>query len=196
MAYIKIDTSEALAQLGGSEKLYKTLVNGFYDKYQHVDQEIESLIKDGNLEDARRLAHSIKGLSGNLGAKVLREKAMNLEYAIRDESGEMLTNLDLFADELSDVISEVRHMLSNKYNDLAKPEITVTYGEDEFITASYELLSALETYRYSEVKIALEKFSQTKVLLRYQNEAKMVVHHVENYDYDQAIELLKDMVNR
>ncbi len=196
MTYNKIDISEALAQLGGSEKLYKTLVNGFYDKYQSVDKEIESLINNHDMEDARRLAHSIKGLSGNLGAKGLREKALDLECAIRDESGHMLNALDAFSDELELVISEVRHLLSTKYNEIAKPEVTKTYGEDEFIKSCYDLLSALETYRYSEVKAALDKFAQVKVLLKYQNEASVIKSHVDNYDYDLAIELLKDLVNR
>lgn len=196
MTYLKIDISEALDQLGGSEKLYKTLVNGFYDKYQNVDKDIELMLSNNEVEDARRLAHSIKGLSGNLGAKVFREKAMDLEYAIRDASEDVTMCLEAFSQELVGVISEVRHILANRYNDIAKPEVTIAYGEDVFIVSCYDLLAALETYKYSEVKNATEKFVATKVLLKYRHEAEKVLEHIENYDYDQAITTLRGLVNK
>jgi len=79
-----IDLDLALEQLGGSMKLYGTVAKGFWDRYRHVDEEIQKLIDEGSGEDARRMAHSIKGLCGNLGAPMLREKALNLELAARD----------------------------------------------------------------------------------------------------------------
>lgn len=85
MAYEMIDFNKALEQLDGSMKLYGIVLKGFKNRYAQVDEDIQKSIDQGDLEDARRLAHSIKGLCGNLGSTKCLEKALNLEMAIRDD---------------------------------------------------------------------------------------------------------------
>lgn len=194
MVYDRINIEEALDQLGGSDKLYKTLVSGFYKKYQSVDVSIEDLVDQNEMEDARRLAHSIKGLSGNLGARRLREKAMNLEYAIRDNTADIKVCITYFSDELKAVIIEVEDLLNTRYKDKVESEARIEPGEDGFIASCKELLSALETYKYSEVKVAFKQFNTIKVIRTYKNEVEEVRRYVEDYDYDLAINVLKRLI--
>lgn len=65
----ELAVGKALEQLGGSVKIYKTLINGFIDKYSNVASEIKSDLLNENFADAKRSAHSMKGLGGNLGAE-------------------------------------------------------------------------------------------------------------------------------
>lgn len=195
MTYNHIDIDLALKQLGESDKLYKTLLNGFYNTYQNVDKDIRGLLEQGQTKDARRLAHSIKGLSGNLGASIFREKAMKLEFAIRDNSEEIESCLTEFSGEFVDVIYEVRDILNRRYKDIGDKETSVSYGKDEFLRRSKELISALETYKYGEVKQAAELFTSTKMPIRYRNNIAEILKNIDSYDYDLAIELLKEMVN-
>jgi len=84
---MNIDLKLALLNLGGSAKLYRTLITGFFEKYSHIDNEIYELLIQRKLDDARRMAHSIKGLSGNLGVEELRRVALDLELDIKQYLG-------------------------------------------------------------------------------------------------------------
>lgn len=79
----EINVKEALKLLGGSMPLYRTLIQGFCDKYFSIDIVIHQALIEFRIEDARRLAHSMKGLSGNLGAEGLQKKAEAYEIAIK-----------------------------------------------------------------------------------------------------------------
>ena len=114
MAYETINLDLALEQLGGSIKLYGTVVKGFWEKYSHVDQMIQDLIDQGSMEEARRLAHSIKGLCGNLGATKLRERALELEMAIRDNL-DTVTPMKAFAQSLSLTKQDIKAILEAYY---------------------------------------------------------------------------------
>lgn len=103
----KMDMETALAHLGGSKVLYDTLICGFYNQYNHVDEDIKKLLETGNQEDARLLAHSIKGLSGNLGATELVEKSKILEAAIEMDIDTKASHLKDFSKALKEVLEEI-----------------------------------------------------------------------------------------
>lgn len=191
MTYKRIDIDEALAQLGGSEKLYKTLVMGFFERYQGVDVQIETLLSEDQLDEARRMAHSIKGLCGNLGTNQLRERAMALEYAIRDESEGIDECMEAFSLELEEVMIEVEELIKDRFSEHIAMNVEQVYGEGLFLEACGRLISALETYRYSDVKLAYGKLTEVMIPIKYKEVMEELVTHIEAYDYDLAIIVLK-----
>ncbi|PKM67218.1 MAG: hypothetical protein CVU95_07915 [Firmicutes bacterium HGW-Firmicutes-2] len=107
----KMDIEAALSHLGGSKPLFDTLISGFYNQYSHVDDDIKKLLVTGNQEDARLLAHSIKGLSGNLGATELVEKSKALEVAIESDLNTKASDLKAFSKALNEVLEEIVRLL-------------------------------------------------------------------------------------
>ncbi len=110
-----IDVEMALDHLGGSDRLYKSVVSGFHDRYSKADQQIETLLKEEDIEGARRLAHSLKGLSGNLGSLRLKKKALDLEMSIRDGRPDREACLRNFSQTLAEVIDEAEIILRERY---------------------------------------------------------------------------------
>ncbi len=74
------DTASALQRLAGNQKLYRTLLERFYNSYQAFGAEIQSQLADGKLEDAQRGAHTIKGLAGTIGHQGLMDAASHGKY--------------------------------------------------------------------------------------------------------------------
>ena len=73
----------ALERVGGDPEMLKLLIIGFGESFSGAGTEITNLIEAGELEEAYRLAHTVKGASGSLEATSLFQAARDLEYALR-----------------------------------------------------------------------------------------------------------------
>ncbi|MEI7848448.1 MAG: response regulator [Chloroflexota bacterium] len=81
-----IDMNAALARLGGNKELYKRLLLMFHAGHEHSGQAIRAALKSNEIELAHRLAHTLKGLAGTMGADELRAATKDLEIAIAEEN--------------------------------------------------------------------------------------------------------------
>jgi len=79
-----IEMNSALERLGGNKKLYKRLLLLFHSDHINKVQEIRSALQNSDLELAGRLAHTLKGVAGTIGADGLRAAARELEAAISE----------------------------------------------------------------------------------------------------------------
>jgi len=89
----KFDRQALMENLEGDEALFKELIDIFLDT---IPSEIESLKDALNKKDsvmARRYAHSIKGVAGNLKAKALSSIALNIEIAAKEDDTEKALSL-------------------------------------------------------------------------------------------------------
>ncbi|EHJ47667.1 Hpt sensor hybrid histidine kinase [Solidesulfovibrio carbinoliphilus subsp. oakridgensis] len=74
-----LDAATALARLGGNERLLLSVATEFSRDYKNSARILARHIEAGDLGEARRLAHTIKGVAGNIAADVLAEAARGLE---------------------------------------------------------------------------------------------------------------------
>jgi len=79
-----IDVASGLQRLRGNKRLYHDLLNQFVAKQESVGNRIAEALKQGDRNQAERLAHSLKGAAGNLGISSIFHSAGNLEKAIRE----------------------------------------------------------------------------------------------------------------
>lgn len=77
-----IDISEGLSRIGGNKKLYQKLLNDFAGNYKSFTANIRKAISDQKMEEARRLAHTLKGVSGNISAKEIFTLSEQVEKAL------------------------------------------------------------------------------------------------------------------
>lgn len=193
MKYKSIDHIQALNQLGGSEKLYKTIVTGFYDRYRRVDEVINDSLELGDKEEARRMTHSIKGLCGNLGAGELGKKARMLENAIVEDEQDVYQYLHAFSEELFLVVEDIRRILVERYEvneRSARPKDPVY---DRFMNDCNDLSSALASYRYSDINAALDHLMTKGVPEAHTVRLDQVARFIDVFEYDMAKGLLREV---
>ncbi len=80
----RIDTVGGLERIGGNKKLYLKLLVSFRDKYANAVDEFKAALDKGDVKTAERIAHTIKGVSGNIGAGALQNVSLDLEAAIKE----------------------------------------------------------------------------------------------------------------
>ncbi len=74
-----IDFDAGLQIVLGNDNLYRKLLTTFLDSYRDFPTAFSHALADDSLEDARRMAHSMKGVAANLGAMPLSDAAAALE---------------------------------------------------------------------------------------------------------------------
>jgi signal transduction histidine kinase/HPt (histidine-containing phosphotransfer) domain-containing protein/BarA-like signal transduction histidine kinase len=106
-----IDIEGALRRLSGNRKLFVSLLKGFYRDFRKATDEIRQALQGNDLEVAERMAHTVKGVAGNLSADELRGVAAVLEENIRNRNLDKIEDvLTLFEDKLKVVIQSIEGM--------------------------------------------------------------------------------------
>lgn len=78
-----IDQEQGLNKIGYKYSLYRKLLKQFYDDHQETTQNINHYIDKNDHHSAQILAHTLKGVSGNLGALELFNAAAHLEQSLK-----------------------------------------------------------------------------------------------------------------
>ena len=103
-----IDSITAIEHLCDSHELFKTVLSDLYTNYYDAGKRIEQYLKGNRSDDVnlgRILAHSIKGIAGNLSCHDLQISANNLESAIKENRvDDWGTCLEVFSQDLEKVI--------------------------------------------------------------------------------------------
>ena len=89
-----LDAPFGLQSVRGRLHSYCRLLGKFCGNHADDFASIRRELGNGNQNEARRLAHSLKGAAGTLGATVVRQTAADLEAAIRDQTGDIETLID------------------------------------------------------------------------------------------------------
>ncbi|MDD2729535.1 PAS domain S-box protein [Malikia sp.] len=79
-----LDARLGLGQVMGREALYREILTRFVASQRDQAEAIARALADGRRDEAQRLAHTLKGLTAQIGALPLREQAGRLEAALRD----------------------------------------------------------------------------------------------------------------
>ena len=80
-----VDINLGLQITRNNETLYSRLLIKFRESNQSFEQEINETLNSGDTEAAARLAHTLKGVAGNLGMTNLHGATQVLEKAFHDE---------------------------------------------------------------------------------------------------------------
>jgi HPt (histidine-containing phosphotransfer) domain-containing protein len=79
--------------VGGNPKLYRKLLVEFFQDHSDDVYAIRSALDQDDLETAQRIAHTIKGVSGSIGAAGLQRDAASLDSALKEEQQDLYPEL-------------------------------------------------------------------------------------------------------
>ncbi|MEI6385907.1 MAG: response regulator [Spirochaetota bacterium] len=80
---VTIDTREGLARVGGKTDFYIELLTRFAEDHREDGNRIAAALARGDAQMAELLAHSLKGVAGNIGATAIQKAAAGLEDILR-----------------------------------------------------------------------------------------------------------------
>jgi two-component system sensor histidine kinase/response regulator len=104
-----LDAADGLRRAGGDSGLYASLLRMFVEGHAGAADEIEASLRRGDDAVAERVAHSIKGVAGNIGAKAVQSAAGEVEKTIRTRAGR--PDIRLLRDELAAIVAALDSVL-------------------------------------------------------------------------------------
>jgi len=116
-----LDAKDGLARVAGNRKLYLKLLRQFAEAQGPSVEQISAALAQGDAALAERVAHTLKGVAGNLGAKPVQAAAGALEKLIRGRAAAAETE-----SALRRVAAAIDPLLARLKNSLPSPAPTTT----------------------------------------------------------------------
>ncbi len=185
-----LNVEEGLSHVSGNKKLYLNLLVKFRDGYGETVREIEEAIVNNDRELAVRLAHTVKGVAGNIGAKDVQQAAAVVESGIKNETGK-----DIDFEKLEAVLSALIGNL--KRADLDLKEDTGSENSKTEIDPNMlkelleELKPMLEKRKPKPAKEIIEKISGFTLPDSLSSEFEKLASFVSKYKFKEAMVILK-----
>ncbi|MEO6856346.1 MAG: response regulator, partial [Rhodoferax sp.] len=129
-----------LSRVMGKESLYLGMLHMFLAGQATASQQIQERVAQGDTSTAERLAHTLKGVAGNIGASPLQQAASEVELALR--AGDSLAAIDTLWQALHSQLTALVDPLRSALDSLEQvEEATATIGAD--FEATYRQLHDL-----------------------------------------------------
>jgi two-component system, sensor histidine kinase and response regulator len=181
------ELDQAIRAMGGDCGRYVRLLRDFLVRHQGDAAHIEALLAEGQSEEARRVAHGLKGAAGSLGLARLQAAASELDAALRHDSRDAAT-MDALRERLAQEL------------DLAATALASLPTEADAVPAAVAdpkqlqaLLDQLEALLAADDTLASTVLSENRDRLRqaYGEAAASLVSQVDGFDYQAALATLR-----
>jgi HPt (histidine-containing phosphotransfer) domain-containing protein len=133
-----IDTDAGLKRVAGNQRLYRNLLQQFVDKQSDVVPQIQAALKAGDGALAERLAHTVKGVAGNLGITGVQSAAGAVEKALRSGDTAVTALLAQLDSAVGTQVQAIRAVLAGP-----APQTVVTELDSEKADAAVSRLKSL-----------------------------------------------------
>jgi two-component system sensor histidine kinase/response regulator len=181
-----VDVQAGVKRTGGNRRLYFQLLEKYVAGQSDTAQSVRDALAAGDRALAERLAHTTKGVSGNIGATAPQHAAAELERAIRDKN-ETAELIDRFEHALTEIISVVRGALGSAIESAPPAPAVAT-------AAARQAVEKLAAYLKAADGEAVEYLSEHAMELRAALDPGMfavVAKAVNDYDFAAALEKLR-----
>ena len=188
-----IDITSGLKRVGGNKKLFKKLLKDFYQDYKEVSLTIRRTIEeDGDSMVVQRLAHTLKGVAGAIGAENLYQAALNLETGVKagrsEEYQAMIAALECAMEEILQGLASLPEDESPAV-DVNEPEIPNEPIDPELLKPLFEELMPLLKTGHSK---STAKVAEIRELAGAAARVQLasIDEKIDDYEYEEALETL------
>ncbi|MTW19503.1 PAS domain S-box protein [Allochromatium palmeri] len=183
-----IDPVRGALSLGGRADVYVRLLRTFAAHHGEDGARLRASLRQGERETARRLAHTLKGVTGNLGATRLPTLAADLEHGLKQAApeSELEALIQRLESELDTLIQDIgRHLPAPD----AAPMVEVDL---EPLAAVVDELAAL--LAEDDVRAARVMRDRSELLRAGLGEsAAELERQIDAFEYEAALQTLKQL---
>ena len=143
-----VDVKDGLHRVGGNRPLYEKLLRELVRAQGPAADEVAAALAAGEKALAERLAHTVKGVAGSLGAHAMQETAAALERAVAAgrPAFEVEALLGAFRSRLAALVASIRAVFPDEAPAPEPDEPPAEPGEERARSAVTRMLGALAAF--------------------------------------------------
>ena len=192
-----VDIEAGLRRINNNRELYMKLLGKFLKNYSGFTNELRTKLERGNVNEAERMVHTLKGVSGNIGAMELHNSTIILDDNLRKPGKKD------FDSELSGLDSLLKPILSLLEQTFEKTDVrktdsqTVPDGDLDIVhfrKLLNELRLMLEESDFDAANMA-DELEKVRGISKYAEEIRKIRDYISDYEFDEAAKLVGQLNN-
>mgnify|MGYP000567755946 CR=1 FL=1 len=184
-----LDSELGLRRVSGKIALYETILRKYIASQSTVIDELRAAVAQKDFELAKRLAHTTKGVSGNIGATVVQGIAAEIEAGLAEnvDSVSILEKLMVLQGTLAPLLQSLATCLPQEAKAVAVVIDTEKLGE---------LRAKLSDFLKADDSQAADLFEEHASLFQtaWPEQFKSLETDLKNFDFDRALQTLEAIV--
>jgi CheY-like chemotaxis protein len=181
-----LDSALGLRRVSGKIVLYETILRKYIAGQATVVDELRTAVENQDFELAKRLAHTTKGVSGNIGATGVQGIAAEIEAGLGEgvDSVAILDKLRVLQSALAPLLQSLAACLPQDTKAVA-----VTIDTEKLA----ELRAQLTDFLKADDSQAADLFEEHASLFQaaWPEQFKSLETDLKNFDFDQALQTLE-----
>lgn len=186
-----LDFDKTLKRLGNKEEFYYDLLKRYYDNYNDFINEFYDMMVNKKYDEAKRFIHSIKSVTGNIGAIKLNKFIVEFEEKYESYGEE----------ELSKNISTLSVLNQELLNKIAESISAENFEEGhsnsnfDIHDALIKLLEVLQKARAKEIKESMNYLMINAEDTAFINKIREIKKLVDRYRFKEAKVIVEELIN-
>ncbi len=185
-----IDFKAGLERVNGNKGVYVSILRKFSANYTNILQLMLADLKASDTETLHRKLHSLKGVSGNIGAnelhELLKQTESKFKEGIPDNAAQLLSNIDTLIQPIIESIKDSVILIDTDNN-----------TEDEYVLTEIitdNIKKAIELLDNSDPD-AIDLITKLNFGGKYKNMKQEIKKSLDNYDFEAAKEILTNILD-
>jgi two-component system sensor histidine kinase/response regulator len=186
-----LDTADGLRRVLGNQDVYLGLLRRFASSQAQAAIEIRGALTDGRRADAERVAHTLKGVAGSIGARQLQREAGEVEAALR--RGASLAEIEPWLTRAEQTLDALVAVLRRETPEETEAPVQRTVIDPSALSAA---VARLEQLLSQDAVEAIEAFQATSALFSgaYGERGERIGKLIRSYRFEDALAVLREAV--
>ena len=139
-----VNLADGLKRVAGNRRLYRDLLRQFAEKQGDAAAQISTALESGDKSLAERIAHTVKGVAGNIGITEVQSAAQKVEKAIREGQDSVPALLGEFAGLMKTQANAIEQALRDTAATQPEEASPAPFSEEAAVAAIVRLRTLLE----------------------------------------------------
>lgn len=177
-----LDSEKAIIRLGNKPEFYYDLLKKYSSGYDNAGELLLIMLESRQTDEAKRFVHTLKGVTGNIGAVKLNQFLVAFEEEYEAYDKENLTQKLVTLSNLNqELVKEIQRVIP-----AGNPEKEQLSGDFDFTEALNSLLEALQRARTKEIKENMHYLTVNVKDAAYLSQIANINKLIERYRFKDA----------
>ncbi len=190
----QINVSEVIDNYDGDEEIYFSILDAYVNGAKNLKEKLNTFFETENWESYMFNAHTLKGLSYTVGARLLGDNAFSHEKAAKELNCDFIKNnffslikhFDIVVKEAKEILDSFD--MSTQYNEL---------NSEEMLSYLNHIREAVLDYRTEEAEKIIDKIYGSDVNGKtYEDDFDEILEAMSEYNIDRVSELIDKFKER